>query len=150
MSLAKVTLIGNLGRDPETRYTPNGTMNVRFTMATNRKWRDQSGQDQEKTTWFSVTAWGRLAETLDSLTQQGILAKGRQVYVEGRIEAREYTDQNGQLRTSLDVTANELQLLGGRGDAEGGQGAPRGAGGSGGGGRVEESGGEPDWNDVPF
>src|SRR5688572_25120735 len=128
MSLAKVTLIGNLGRDPETRYTPNGTMNVQFTMATNRRWKDGSGQDQERTTWFRVTAWGKLAETLDSFTQQGYLAKGRQVYVEGRIEAREYTDQNGQVRTSLDVNANEFQLLGGRGDAEGGSQAPRGAG----------------------
>jgi single-strand DNA-binding protein len=143
MSLAKVTLIGNLGRDPETRYTPNGTMNVQFTMATNRRWRDQSGQDQERTTWFRVTAWGKLAETLDSLTQQGYLAKGRQVYVEGRIEAREYTDQNGQTRTYLDVTANEFQLLGGRGDAEGQMAAPRGAGS-----RIEDDGG--DWNDVPF
>jgi single-strand DNA-binding protein len=145
MSLAKVTLIGNLGRDPETRYTPNGTMNVQFSMATNRRWRDQSGQDQERTTWFRITAWGKLAETLDSFTQQGILTKGKQVYVEGRIEAREYTDQNGQVRTSLDVTANELQLLGGRGDADGQGAAPRGAGP---GGRVEEEGG--DWNDVPF
>ena len=124
-SLAKVTLIGNLGRDPETRYTPNGTMNVQFSMATNRRFRDQSGQDQERTTWFRVTAWGKLAETLDNFTQQGILAKGKQVYIEGRLEAREYTDQNGQTRTSLDVTANEFQLLGTRGDAEGGAPAGR-------------------------
>src|SRR5687767_11209098 len=136
-SLAKVTLIGNLGRDPETRYTPNGTMNVQFTLATNRRFRDQSGQDQERTTWFRVTAWGKLAETLDNLTQQGFVTKGKQVYVEGRIESREYTDQNGQTRTSLDVTANEFQLLGTRADAEG---APP-ARASGGGGRVEESGG---------
>ena len=145
-SLAKVTLIGNLGRDPETRYTPNGTMNVQFTMATNRRFRDQSGQDQERTTWFRVTAWGKLAETLDSLTQQGFLTKGRQVYVEGRIEAREYTDQNGQTRTSLDVNANEFQLLGTRADAEAGAPSGRAAGS---GPRVEEP-GDADWNDVPF
>ena len=153
VSLAKITLIGNLGRDPETRYTPNGTMNVQFTMATNRRWRDQAGQDQERTTWFRVTAWGKLAETLDGLTQQGYLAKGRQVFVEGRFDTHEYTDQNGQMRTSLDVNALEVLLVGGRGDAEGGSAAPRGAGsgGASGGGRVEEDGGgEGDWNDVPF
>ena len=148
-SLAKVTLIGNLGRDPETRYTPNGTMNVQFSMATTRRWRDASGQDQERTTWFRITAWGKLAETLDSFTQQGILGKGKQVYIEGRIEAREYTDQSGQTRTSLDVTANEFQLLGTRADAESGQVAGR----TGGGRSGEEgpdSGESQDWNDVPF
>src|SRR3712207_1727551 len=107
--LSKVILIGNLGRDPETRYTPNGTMNVQFTMAVSRRWNDQSGQEQERTNWFRVTGWGRLAETLDGLTQRGYLAKGRQVYVEGRLEAREYQDQNGQTRTSLDVSATEFQ-----------------------------------------
>ena len=146
-SLAKVTLIGNLGRDPETRYTPNGTMNVQFTMATNRRFRDQSGQDQERTTWFRVTAWGKLAETLDSLTQNGYLAKGKQVYVEGRLDPREYQDQQGQTRISLDVNANEFQLLGTRADAEAGAVSGRTAGS---GPRVEEPGGDADWNDVPF
>jgi single-strand DNA-binding protein len=116
--ISKVILIGNLGRDPETRYTPNGTMNVQFTMASNRVFRDQSGQQQERTTWFRVTVWGKLAEILDNLTQQGYAVKGKQVYVEGRLEAREYQDQQGQTRTSLDVTANEFQLLGTRADAE--------------------------------
>lgn len=118
--IAKITLIGNLGRDPETRYTPNGTMNVRFTMAINRRFTDQSGQQQERTSWFSVTAWGRLAETADRLAQSGYLTKGKQVYVEGRFETHDYQDQQGQNRTSLDVTANELQLLGSRADSEGG------------------------------
>jgi single-strand DNA-binding protein len=104
--VSKVTLIGNLGRDPETRYTPNGTMNVQFTMAVSRRWTDQGGQQQERTTWFRVTAWGRLAETLDSLTQNGYLTKGKQVYVLGNLEAREYQDQQGQTRTSLDVRAD--------------------------------------------
>ena len=116
--IAKITLVGNLGRDPETRYTPNGTMNVRFTMAVSRRFNDQSGQQQERTTWFSVTAWGKLAETADRLAQSGYLTKGKQVYIDGRIESREYQDQQGQTRTSLDVTANELQLLGSRGDSE--------------------------------
>jgi single-strand DNA-binding protein len=118
--IAKITLVGNLGRDPETRYTPNGKMNVQFTMAVSRRFNDQSGQQQERTNWYRVTAWGGLAESLDRLAQNGYLAKGKQVYVDGRLEPREYQDQQGQTRTSLDVTANELQLLGTRADGEGG------------------------------
>lgn len=118
--IAKITLVGNLGRDPETRYTPGGKMNVQFTMAVSRRFNDQSGQQQERTNWYRVTAWGGLAETLDRMAQNGYLTKGKQVYVDGRFEAREYQDQQGQTRTSLDVTANELQLLGSRADSEGG------------------------------
>lgn len=155
--ISKVILVGNLGRDPETRYTPNGTMNVQFTLAVNRNFRDQSGQQQERTHWFRVTCWGRLAETADGLTQNGYLTKGKQVYVEGRLDPREYQDQQGQTRISLDVNASELQLLGSRGDAEGGQlgggqfgggGAQRGAGGQRGGGEQVD---EPSsFDDVPF
>ena len=115
-SLAKITIIGNLGRDPETRYTPNGRMNIQFTVATNRRFTDSSGQQQERTAWYRVTAWGNLAETLDKLAQSGALTKGKQVYVEGRLDPREYQDQQGQTRTSLDVNATEFQLLGQRGD----------------------------------
>jgi single-strand DNA-binding protein len=144
--ISKVILVGNLGRDPETRYTPNGTMNVQFTMAVSRRFRDQSGQDQDRTTWFRVTAWGKLAETVDRLSQNGYLGKGKQVYVEGRLESREYQDQQGQTRFSLDVNATELQLLGSRGDAEGGQ-----FGGQGGGGQRGDGDDAPDnYNDVPF
>ena len=159
--ISKVILIGNLGRDPETRYTPNGTMNVTFTMAVNRVFRDQSGQQQERTNWFRVTAWGKLAETLDGLTQNGYVTKGKQVYVEGRLEAREYQDPQGQTRTSLDVTANEFQLLGSRADTEGSQ--LGGGGGQFGGGGPRSQGGQggqrggPDqfdegssFDDVPF
>lgn len=120
MGVAKVVLIGNLGRDPETRYTPSGTMNVQFSMAVSRKWNDQSGQQQERTTWYRVTGWGKLAETLDSLTQNGALVKGKQVYVMGTLEPREYQDQAGVTKTSLDVRADELQLLGSRGEFDGG------------------------------
>ena len=120
--LSKVILIGNLGRDPETRYTPNGTMNVQFSMAVSRRYNDSNGQQQEQTNWFRVTAWGKQAETLDGLTQRGIVGKGRQLFVEGRLDAREYQDQSGTTRTSLDVFMTEFQLLGGRGDAEGGGG----------------------------
>jgi single-strand DNA-binding protein len=125
--IAKITLVGNLGRDPETRYTPNGKMNVTFTVAVNRRFTDQSGQQQERANWYRVTAWGGLAESLDRLAQSGYLAKGKQVYVDGRLEAREYQDQQGQTRTSLDVTANELQLLGSRPDGDGGFGGGYGA-----------------------
>jgi single-strand DNA-binding protein len=148
-SLAKVTLIGNLGRDPETRYTPSGLMNVRFTLATNRRWTDQNGQVQERTTWFNVTAWRRLAEILDGLTQRGALTKGKQVYVYGTIETREYQDQQGQTRLSLDVTADDIQLLGTRGDSdEGGYSRP--SSGSGGGRSQEPDNAPSDFDDVPF
>src|SRR5215218_3275797 len=126
-STAKVTVIGNLGGDPETRYTPSGKMNVRFSVATNRRFTDQSGQQQERTSWFRVTAWGGLAESLDRLAQAGALSKGKQVFVEGRLDANEYRDQQGQNRTSLDVFANEVLLLGSRADSDGGFGGSFGA-----------------------
>jgi single-strand DNA-binding protein len=151
MSMAKVILVGNLGRDPETRYTPNGKMNVHFTMATNRKWTDQSGQQQERTTWFNITSWGRLAETIDGFAQQGSIRKGTLLFVLGRLETREYQDQNGQTRTSLDVTADEIQFMGGRGEGEAMTG-----GGSGRRDSDDQSGGGPgaydtqDIDDIPF
>lgn len=149
--ISKVILVGNLGRDPETRYTPNGTMNVQFSLAVTRRFRDGGGQQQERTNWFRVTAWGKLAEIADGLVQNGYLTKGKQVYVEGRLDPREYQDNEGKTRTSLDVNANELQLLGSRGDADGG------FGGGGGGSRAQsgQRGGEPlddpsSFDDVPF
>jgi single-strand DNA-binding protein len=144
--LAKALVIGNLGRDPETRYTPAGRMSVSFSVASSRRWTDQNGQQQERTTWFNVTAWGRLAETLDQLTQSGYLSKGRQVYVSGRIELREYTDRNNQQRSSLDLNADEVLLVGGRGDGA--------TGGAGTGGPGPQSGGPGgdlgDLDDTPF
>jgi single-strand DNA-binding protein len=142
-SVSKITLVGNLGRDPETRYTPNGRMNVTFTLAVNRRRTDAGGNLQESTNWFRVTGWGRLAETLDKLTQQGALAKGRQVFVSGNFEAREYQGNDGQTRTSLDVNADEVQLLGAR---EGGEfGGPVGSG-------RQDNFGQDDasMDDVPF
>lgn len=161
MSLAKVTIIGNLGRDPETRYTPSGALNVQFSVAASRRWRDSQGQDQENTTWFRITAWGRLAETMVTLSERGALTKGKQVYVEGRIEAREYTGSDGQVRTSLDVNASEIQLLGSRQDNQSGgyesgqQGGQQGGGYGGGnyggnyGGQQGDEGTE-NLNEVPF
>ena len=153
--ISKIILIGNLGRDPETRYTPSGTMNVRFSMAVSRRFRDSQGQDQEKTNWFNVTAWGRLAETLDNLTQRGFVAKGRQVYVEGRLDLNEYNDrETNEKRYSLDVYATEFQLVGNRGDTgedyggRGGYSAGAGAGGR----QAESDYGENQGSldDVPF
>ena len=161
--IAKVTLVGNLGRDPETRYTPNGAMNVQFTIAVNRTTRDQSGQSQERTNWYRVTAWDRLAERLDSMVQKGWIARGRLLYVEGDLEAREYQDQQGQTRTSLDVRMTDWAFVGSRQDNEGGQGGSAGqagpggqAGGGGRGGYGNQSEGEDfgngadDYTDVPF
>jgi len=111
-STALITLVGNVGREPETRYTPNGRMNVQFTMAVSRRRTDAGGNLQETTNWFRITAWGRLAETLDGLAARGYLARGRQVFVSGQFEAREYQDQQGVPRISLDVTAIDVFLLG--------------------------------------
>jgi single-strand DNA-binding protein len=152
-SIAKVTLIGNLGRDPETRYTPNGTMNVSFSVAVSRRWNDQSGQQQERTTWFRVTAWSRLAETVDMLSQKGWLVKGRQVFVSGTIELSEYQDQQGQTRSTLEVRADEVFLTGNRTDTEGGGSGTGGLGGGPrGGGRSGSDQGDfgNDLDDVPF
>ena len=148
--IAKITLVGNLGRDPETRYTPSGKMNVQFTMAVSRRFNDQSGQQQERTNWYRVTAWGGLAETLDRMAQSGYLVKGKQVYVDGRLEAREYQDQQGQTRTSLDVTANEVQLLGSRGDSDGGSGNYGASGGRQGAQMQESPAGSGNMEDVPW
>lgn len=116
---AKAQLIGNLGKDPETRYTKGGTMNVQFSVATSRRFTDASGTPQEHTTWFRVTAWGKLAETLDRLAQDGALTKGQRVFVSGRIESREYTGQQGEQRTSLEINADDVLLMGARGEGSG-------------------------------
>lgn len=146
--VSKITLVGNLGRDPETRYTPNGRMNVQFSMAVTRRRPDGSGGFQESTNWFRVTGWGRLAESLDKLTQQGYLTKGKQVFVTGNFESREFTGQDGQTRQSLEVNADEVQLLGSRGDSGGGEfGGPVGQGQ----GRSESYGSDDvSMDDVPF
>lgn len=119
-SFAKVALVGNLGADPETKYTPNGTMVVELRLAVNPRQRSQQGQAQEdaKPTWYRVSAWDRLADRIDRMTQQGYLAKGRQLYVEGRLEPREFTGNDGQVRTSFDVTMTDFQFVGERRDSD--------------------------------
>lgn len=112
MSFNKIILVGNLGRDPELRYTPQGTPVCSFTVATNEKRKDKSGETQDLTTWFRVTLWGRQAETASQY-----LTKGRPVYVEGRLRLEEWTDRDGKPRYTLEVHATDMQFIGGtRGD----------------------------------
>jgi single-strand DNA-binding protein len=113
MSFNKITIVGYLGRDPELRYTPQGTAVCNMSIATTEKRRDASGETEEHTIWFRVTAWGRQAELAAEY-----LAKGRQVYVEGRLRREEYTDRGGIQRTSLEVNASDIQFLGQRADTQ--------------------------------
>jgi len=107
MSFNKIILVGNLGRDPELRYTPQGNAGCNFSMATNEKRRDKNGEFQNLTTWFRVTLWGRQAENANKYLQ-----KGNPVYIEGRLKLDEWTDRDGNTRQTLDVTATEMQFLG--------------------------------------
>lgn len=157
MSFNKIILVGNLGRDPELRYTPQGTPVCSFSMATNERRKDKAGDFNDVTTWFRVTLWGRQAETA-----QQYLTKGRPVYIEGRLRVEEYTDKDGKQRYSLEVNATDMQFIGGqnvegipvsRGAAGGGasppqSGAPRSGGGGGRGPDFEEGGIGDD--DIPF
>jgi len=119
-SVNKVILIGNLGRDPEVRYTPSGQAVANFTVATNEAWTDKAGQKQERTEWHRVVVWGKAAENCGEY-----LSKGRQVYVEGRLQTREWTNKEGAKQYTTEVVANPVGgvvFLAG-----GGQGGGRGA-----------------------
>ena len=107
-------IIGNLGRDPEMRYTPGGQAVTDFSVAVNRKWTTQEGTPGEETTWFKVSCWGRLAETTNQY-----LSKGRLVMVRGRVKASAWTTQEGETRATLELTARDVKFLGGRGDQAG-------------------------------
>jgi len=106
-TLNKIILIGNVGTDPEMRYTPNGNPVTSFRMATNYRYTTSSGERKEETDWFRITVWGKQAESCNQY-----LSKGRQVYVEGRIHARSWEGQDGQTRTNLEVTANRVLFIG--------------------------------------
>ena len=114
----KVIIVGNLGRDPEMRYTPDGTPVTTFSVATNRKWNRPDGSQGEETVWFRVTAWRRMAEVCNQFLQ-----KGRQVLVEGRLKPDEnggprvWTGNDGVARASYELTAETVKFLGGRGEA---------------------------------
>lgn len=114
--LNKVMLIGNLGADPEVRYTPSGTAVANIRLATSDSWRDkESGEQQERTEWHRVVFWGRLAEIV-----QEYLHKGSQIYVEGRLQTRKWQGQDGQDRYTTEIVANEMQMLGSRGSGSAG------------------------------
>jgi len=112
MSVNKVILVGRLGRDPETRYTGSGQAVANFTMATDESYKDRNGERQKRTEWHRITAWGKLAEIC-----QQYLKKGTMVYIEGRIQSREWQDKEGQKRTSFDIVANTMKMLSSRADA---------------------------------
>jgi single-strand DNA-binding protein len=145
----KVILVGNLGADPDMRYTPSGQGVCELRVATSESWNDKNGQRQERVEWHRIVVWGKRAEVCAKY-----LSKGRQVYVEGRIQTRSYDDKEGNKRYITEVIANDVQFLGGRGEGGGGGGRGRSdegpppsepyGGPSGGGG-----GGGPD-DDIPF
>ena len=115
----KVILVGNLGKDPEVRYTPSGSAVANVTIATSDQWKDkQTGEQQERTEWHRVVFFNRLAEVVGEYVK-----KGQQIYVEGRIQTRKWQDQSGQDRWTTEIVANEMQMLGGRGGGGGGGGA---------------------------
>ena len=110
----KVILVGNLGRDPEIRYTPSGTAVANFSIATSEKWKDKkSGEMQERTEWHRIVAWGRLGEICGEY-----LNKGKQVYIEGRMQTRSW-EKDGVTRYTTEVVASEMKMLGGRGGGDG-------------------------------
>ncbi len=137
-SVNKVILLGNLGRDPETRYTTGGDAVTNLNIATSEQWKDKNGEKQERTEWHRVVLFGRQAEVAGEY-----LKKGRSVYIEGRLQTRKYTDKDGVEKYSTEIVADRMQLIGG--GREGGSGgdtefasAP-----SGGGARRESGGGKP-------
>jgi single-strand DNA-binding protein len=120
-SVNKVILVGNLGKDPEVKYTPSGTPVAKLTLATNERYKDKGGEWQDRTEWHNVVLWQRLAEIAGEY-----LKKGSKVYIEGRLQTRSWEDkQTNQKRYMTEIVANDLVLLGGRGEA-GDQGASRG------------------------
>ena len=110
MAVNKVMLIGNLGRDPEIRYTTGGQAVANFTIATTEKYTNKSGEKQEDTEWHRIVAWGRLAEICGEY-----LSKGRMVYIEGSIKTRSWEDKEGNTRYTTEIVARNMQMLGGQG-----------------------------------
>ena len=140
-SVNKVILIGNLGRDPELRFTRDGQGVANFTLATNERWRDKDGQNQERTEWHRIVVWGKQAENCAQYLQ-----KGRSCYIEGRIQTREREDKEGNKRQTTEIVAQNVTFLGGRGEGGGG------GGGRPGGGTQDAPPREPgpDGSEIPF
>jgi single-strand DNA-binding protein len=165
MSVNKVILVGRLGRDPETRYTGGGQAVANFSIATDETYKDKNGERQKRTEWHKIVVWGKQAE----IAQQ-YLKKGSLIFIEGRIQSREWQDKEGQKRTSFEIVATNFRMLGGRADgaaAGAGGGAHRGGGGGdfddqsgpednfgggsgGGGSHAPSSGPEISDEDIPF
>ena len=155
----KAILVGNLGRDPELRHTPNGQAVANFTLATSESWTDKSGERQERTEWHRIVVWGRQAEMCAQY-----LSKGRTVYVEGRIQTREWEDKEGAKRYTTEINASSVNFIGPRTDGggggggggggySGGGGGYSGGGGGGGGGMQNDAPAEPGPpmdDDIPF
>jgi single-strand DNA-binding protein len=133
----KVILVGNLGKDPEVRYTPGGQAVANFTIATNENWTDKSGQKQERTEWHRIVVWGKLAELCSEY-----LSKGRQVYVEGRLQTREWNNKEGAKQYTTEVVATQVVFLSG-GERSQGRGSSRPAAGGGAGGGADDFGQPP-------
>ncbi len=136
----KAILVGNLGRDPELRTTPNGQSVVNFTLATSENWTDKSGERVERTEWHRIVVWGKTAEMCAQY-----LSKGRTVYVEGRIQTREWEDKDGNKRYTTEINANTVNFIGprtGGGGGDSGGGPSGGSGGDSGGGPSGGSGGD--------
>src|SRR5512133_684511 len=117
MSVNKVILVGNLGKDPELRYTPAGAAVATFSLATTERFKGKDGQMQEKTEWHNVVAWRQLAEICGKY-----LHKGKQIYLEGRIQTRSYDDRDGNKKYITEIVADQMQMLGRAGDEGGGSG----------------------------
>ena len=126
-SVNKVILLGNLGRDPETRYTTGGDAVTNLNIATSEQWKDKSGEKQERTEWHRVVLFGRQAEIAGEY-----LKKGRSVYIEGRLQTRKYTDKDGVEKYSTEIVADRMQLIGGAREGGGGDDEMPGGGGGGG------------------
>ena len=119
-SLNKVMLIGNLGKDPEVRYTTAGTPVASFSIATSEKFKNKAGEWEERTEWHNITLWSRLAEIAGEY-----LAKGKTVYIEGRLQTRKWQDRDGKDRYTTEIVGEKMQMLGGKGDGGGRQGGGR-------------------------
>ena len=143
-SVNKVILLGNLGRDPETRYTAGGDAVTNLNIATSEQWKDKSGEKQERTEWHRVVLFGRQAEVAGEY-----LKKGRSVYIEGRLQTRKYTDKDGVEKYSTEIVADRMQLIGGSRDSAGGDAEFSSGASSSGGGRRDSSAGSGGSNKGP-
>jgi single-strand DNA-binding protein len=145
-SVNKVILVGNLGKDPEVRFTPSGRAVAKFSIATTESWMDQESGRQERTEWHNIVVWGKQAESCGQY-----LAKGRQVFIEGAIRSRSYDDKEGNKRYITEIIAQRVQFLGSGGGGRGTSAEGGGGGGAAAGGNFDEfGGGQIPEDDVPF